>query len=148
MLFMPPFLLHHSPPLLSVPYPPNPCHNCCPLARVCISLYSASTSILVKYLAFSPFPRYLSYCLAHPPPSYLRHPSISSSLRFSPTPQYFIPTPSPTHPSLSHSYIFIYIYLSPLDHFLFPLSLTHYLSRYISLQRLILPASYSRSHSI
>ena len=144
-LLMPPFLCRCSPLLLPVPYPTCSRRYCCPLERVCVYLSSAATSILVKPLAFFMFPRYLSPCTAHPPPSHIRHPSISSSLRFVPHTQYFIPTP-PSTPSLSISllYISIYlsIYLSPLIHFLSPLSLNNSMSPYIYPQRFSILASY------
>ena len=110
-LLMPPFLCRCSPLLLPVPYPTCSRCYCCPLERVCVYLFSAATSILVELLAFLMFPRYLSPCTAHPPPSHIRHPSISSSLRFVPPTKYFIPTP-PSTPSLSISLLYISIYLS------------------------------------
>ena len=144
---MPLFLRRHSPPLLPFPY--LTCSYChfCPLAHVCSCLSSDAISILVKPLLLSTSPLYISSCLARPPQSYLLHPSISSSLRFSSPPQYFIPTPPP---SLSHSSIFIYIniYIYTLTHFLSLLSITHSLYLYISPRRLILPASSSLSHSL
>ena len=107
----------------------------CPsLIQLCICLSSAATSILVKPLAFSLSPHYLTSCLAHLMPSYIHHPIISSSLRLAPTPQYFIPTPSPIHSlsiSLLYIYIYISIYLPNLSFSLLSLSLTLCLSIFI-----------------
>ena len=111
MILTPLFLRRRSLPLPSVPFPPRSHHCCCPIARVCVCLYSAATFILVKPLEFSLLPHYMSSSPSRPPPSYLRHPSISASLPFVPTPPYFIPTPPP-NPYLSISLLYIYIYLS------------------------------------
>ena len=110
-LLTPLFLRHRYLPLPSVPYPPCSCRHCRNIARVCVCLSSAATSILVKPLKFYPSPCYLASCMAYLPSSYLRHTSISSSIKFAAPPQYFIPTPLPP-PSLSTSLLYISIYLS------------------------------------
>ena len=73
------------------------------------------------------------------PPFHLCHLSNTLSLHLHPTPT-----------SLYHSSIFIYIsvYIFPLTHFLYPLSLNNYLSLSIYPQPLSLPASYSPYHSL
>ena len=123
--------------------------RCCPLERVRVCLSSVTTSILIETLEFSPLPCYLSSCPTCPPPSYFRHPIISASLQFTPPPQYIIPTSLPTS-SLSISLIsisiYLSLYLSPLTHFLSPLSLNHSLSLSISPRPLSILASYSLSH--
>ena len=78
----------------------------------------------------------MSSCPACPLPSYLRHPSISSSLVFVPTTKYFIPTHPPTLSlsfSLLYISIYLYIYIYHLTHFLSYISLTHSLSFFHSL---------------
>ena len=89
-----------------------PCRRCSPLERVCVCLSSATNSILVKPLAFSQLSRYMSSCLARPPPSYLRHPRIlpSFDLRHLRNMLYLQPYPPPIFQS--HSSIFRSIYLS------------------------------------
>ena len=129
-LLVPPFLCCCYLTLFFVPYPPRSRRCCRPLARICICLSSAATSILVKSLALSPPYRYLSSCPACPPPSYLRLRRISSSLRFVPPLQYFIPTPPPTL-YLSISLLYIYIYLSSLIFSLLSLLLTLCLSIFL-----------------
>ena len=109
---------------------------------------SDATSILIKPLDFLCCPLYvlLSSLPAAIISSSTQHiflPLIHSTFAI------FIPTPPPT-PSLSISLLYISIYLSinlsPITHFLSPLSHTRSLSLYIYHQRLSLPASYSLSH--
>ena len=121
------FICRRSLSLTSVLYPPRPRRCCCPLVYVCVCLSSDATIIPVEPLAFSPFPRYLSSFPARPTPSYLRHPSISSSLQFAPPPKYFIPPPPPTpslYISLLYVYIYLYIYLLSLTLSILSLSLS------------------------
>ena len=126
-LLTPPFLCHRSLPIPPVPYPPRSGHRFCPLVRVCVCLSSAATSILAKPFAFSLPPRYLYSCMVRPLPSYIYHPSISASLRFTLPLQYVISTP-PSTPFLSilllSIYTYLYLYLLPLPLSLLYLSLT------------------------
>ena len=85
------FLFCRSPPLPSVPYLPFSRPRSCPLARVYVCLYSATTSIFIKPLLFSLLPFYLSFYPSRMTPPYICHTSISSSFRFLPPSGYFIP---------------------------------------------------------
>ena len=105
------FLCRCSLPLLLVPYPPHTRRHCCPLAFICVCLYSGATSILFEPLAFSPPTIYMSSCSARPPPSYLYNPQNLFLPLIRATSATFISTPPPT-PSLSVSLLYIYIYLS------------------------------------
>ena len=140
-LLMLPFLCRHYPPLPSVPYAPRSRRCCRLLSRVCVCLSSAATSIPIEPLTFSSSPHYMSSCPARPMPSYLHHPSIFSSLRFAPPPQYFIPTSPPT-PSLSIFLLYISINIS-----IYLLSLTFsllYLSLALCLSIFLLSVLVSR----
>ena len=118
----------------------------------------------------------MSICLLLPLPSFsnpsrfIRHPDIYSLVwpdprhHISITPSFRPPFdsrhlhnilsihPNPPPPSISHSFLFLsiylYIYLSPFSNFLSPLSHTHSLSLYISLQPVSVPDSNSLYHSL
>ena len=125
----------HSPGISAAYRPRRHCH---PLARVCVYLSSATTSIHVEPLAFYPPPRYLLSCPIYLPVAiislshqYLCLPLIRSTSKICHT---YTPTYNlPLNTTLLYLYISIYlsVYLLSLTFSLLSLSLTLCLSLFL-----------------